>query len=376
MHVAESSESYARFIVEPLAQGFGTTLGNAMRRVLLNSLPGAAITAVQIGGVQHEYSTLPHVQEDMIDFMLNVKAIRLRTLTGRSGVLRLELSGRTGPVTAGDLLPSGEYEIVNPELVLLHLDSPDADISIEFHAESGVGYQPAESRDDQVIGMLPVDALFTPIRRANFEVEATRVGQVTDYDRLILEVWTDNTITPQDAVQQSAGIIHQHLQPFTSLGRAVADEPLPLSTSHTAVPDTLRLMAVEELKLSSRTQNSLRRGNLASVGEVLQRSADELLNLRNFGVRSLEELLAKFSSLGIPIPEEDDERPWRKEPIAALFDAEAMPAPAEVDTEDTRTSDLTTVYSSDQEAADEDEEEVNLDSFSRRTFDPEDEDDD
>ena len=379
MVIADSSEAYARFIVEPLAQGFGTTLGNAMRRVLLNSLPGAAITAVQIGSVQHEYSTLPHVQEDMIDFLLNVKAIRMRALTGRPAVLRLELTGRTGPVRAKDLLPSGEYEIVNPELVLLHLDSPDADISMEFHAETGVGYQPAENRDGQVIGLLPVDALFTPIRRANFEVEATRVGQVTDYDRLILEVWTDNTITPQDAVQQSADIILQHLQPFASLGRTVKEEPPGISIPHAAVPDTLRSMTVEDLRLSSRTQNSLRRGNLATVGEVLQRSAEDLLNLRNFGDRSLEELVDKFRSLGIPIPEEGDDQPWRKAPIAALFDADEASAPAGVDeaaeVEDAEAAaDTPTVYSSDQETAGDEEEVVNLGAFARRTFDPEDDD--
>ena len=376
MVIAESSEAYARFVIEPLAQGFGTTLGNAMRRVLLNSLRGAAITAVQIGAVQHEYSTLPHVQEDMIDFLLNVKAIRLRPLTGRPAVLRLELTSRAGPVTAGDLQPSGEYEIVNPDLVLLHLDSPDADISIEFHAETGVGYQPAENRDGQVIGLLPVDALFTPTRRANFEVEATRVGQVTDYDRLILEVWTDNTITPQDAVQQSADIILQHLQPFASLGRAAEEEAPGAGVAQAAIPDAFRSMSVEDLKLSSRTQNSLRRGNVATVGEVLQRSTEDLLNLRNFGDRSLEELLDKFRSLGVPIPEDGDERPWRTEPIAALFEPrEADDAPTEAEpTEDGETAepaDTPTVYSSDQDAAGD----VSLGAYSRRTFEPEEDDD-
>lgn len=376
--VADSSDSYARFVVEPLAQGFGTTLGNAMRRVLLNSLPGAAVTAVQIGGVHHEYSTLPHVQEDMIDFLLNVKALRLRSLTGRPAVLRLELNGRTGPVTAADLLPSGEYEVVNPELILLHLDSPDADISIEFHAETGVGYKPAVNRDEsQVIGLLPVDALFTPIRRANFEVEATRVGQVTDYDRLVLEVWTDSTTTPQDAVKQSADIILQHMNPFSSLGQPADEEPQLRGGAH-PVPDALESLAVEDLKLSSRTQNSLRRGNLASVGDILERSAEELLNLRNFGERSLEELLEKLGSMGVPIPEEGGDRQWRKDPVAALFDQATASASASDESEEAVEDEpaVPTVYSTDRETRGDDEEVVNLDAFTRRTFDPDDEDDD
>jgi DNA-directed RNA polymerase subunit alpha len=351
-----------------------------MRRVLLNSLPGAAVTAVQIGGVQHEYSTLPHVQEDMIDFLLNVKSLRLRSLTGRPAVLRLEITGRTGPVTAADLLPSGEYEVVNPKLVLLHVDSADADISIEFHAETGVGFKPAQNQDEQVIGRLPVDALFTPIRRANYEVEATRVGQVTDFDRLVLEVWTDNTMTPQKAVQQAADIILQHMNPFISLGRLVGIEPEHPEGSR-AVFGPMGSMQVEELKLSSRTQNSLRRGNLDTVGDVLERSAEELMNLRNFGERSIDELFEKLREIGVAIPDSDGDRQWRKDPIAALFDQEsggplaASESPA-AEASSPEEADIPAVYSTDSETAENEEEIVNLDGFARRTFEPDDEDDD
>jgi DNA-directed RNA polymerase subunit alpha len=289
-------------------------------------------------------------------------------------VLRLELNGHTGPVTAADLLPSGEYTVVNPELILLHLDSPDADISIEFHAETGVGYKPAENRDEsQVIGLLPVDALFTPIRRTNFEVEATRVGQVTDYDRLVLEVWTDSTTTPQDAVKQSADIIRQQINPFSSLGQPADEEPQLRGGAH-PVPNALESLAVEDLKLSSRTQNSLRRANLASVGDILDRSSEELLNLRNFGERSFDELLEKLSSMGVPIPEEGAERKWRKDPLAALFDQATASDESEETVEDEPA--VPTVYSTDHETDDDDEEVVNLDAFTRRTFDPDDEDED
>jgi DNA-directed RNA polymerase subunit alpha len=364
--VAAATESYGRFVVEPLQPGFGATLGNALRRVLLNSLPGASITAVQIEGVQHEYSMLPGIQEDMIDFLLNVKGVRLRSLTGRPGVLRLEINGREGAVTAGDIQPSGELQIVNPEHVLLHLDSAQAHVSIEFHVETGVGYRPAETHNGQVIGLLPVDAVFTPIRRANFEVEPTRVGQFTDYDRLILEVWTDKTISPQDAVQRSAAILLEHLHPFASLGQPVAAGNERSSVSQ-VIPESLAAMPVEDLKLSSRTQNSLRRGNLATVGQVLEKTAEELLALRNFGDRSLDELFEKLREIGIPVPDADQDRTWRKSPLATLLQEDGqVPAPVATDED----YEPPTAYSAGGDEAE--EEEVDVRAFSRRSFAPDD----
>ena len=366
-----SQDSYGRFIIEPLTQGFGVTLGNAIRRVLLNSLPGVAITAVRIEGAQHEYSTLPHVREDMVDFLLNVKDIRIQSITGRPGTMRLDVNGQAGAITAGDIQRHGDYTIVNPDLVLLNADSTDAQISIEFTVEQGTGFRAAEISVEDLIGILPVDAIFTPIRRANFEVEATRVGQVTDFDRLVLEVWTDGTITPEDAVRKGTQIIIDQLQPFASLGESAA-----LAAGQQpglSVPPSLSSVTVEDLHLSTRTQNSLRRGNLASVGHVLEKSAQELLELRNFGEQSLNELIQRLRDMGVAIPEDDEDRAWRRVPLATLVpSAEGMVAGAEQGTVgDSEESEDGAVFSM---RPDEDVSEVDLTHYSRRSFDPDDDD--
>lgn len=365
-----SQESYGRFIIEPLSQGFGVTLGNAIRRVLLNSLPGLAITAVRIEGAQHEYSTLPHVREDMVDFLLNVKDIRIQSITGRPGTLRLEISGQAGAITAGDIQRHGDYTIANPGLVLLNADSADAQLSVEFTVEQGTGFRAAETSAEDLIGILPVDAIFTPIRRANFEVEATRVGQVTDFDRLVLEVWTDGTITPEDAVRKGTQIIIEQLQPFTSLGESAA---LPGGQQPgISVPSSLSSVTVEDLRLSTRTQNSLRRGNLATVGHVLEKSGQELLELRNFGEQSLSELVQRLREMGVAIPEDDEDRAWRRVPLATFVPStEGMvDAGAEHGTDgDAEESDDGAVFSM---RPDEDVSEVDLTHYSRRSFAPDD----
>ena len=365
-----SQESYGRFIIEPLSQGFGVTLGNAIRRVLLNSLPGVAITAVRIEGTQHEYSTLPHVREDMVDFLLNVKDIRIQSLTGRPGTVRLDVGGREGPITAGDIQRHGDYTIVNPDLVLLNADSAEARVSVEFTVEQGTGFRAAATQVEGLIGVLPVDAIFTPIRRANFEVEATRVGQVTDFDKLILEVWTDGTISPEEAVRKGTQIIIDQLQPFAALGEpATADAGLQSGIS---VPDSLSSITVEDLRLSTRTQNSLRRGNLATVGHVLERSPQELLDLRNFGEQSLNELIDRLRDLGVPVPEGDDDRAWRRLPLAALVPAaeSAVSAGGEQPQAGEGDEDGQAVYSM---RPDEDIAEVDLTHYSRRSFAPDEE---
>jgi DNA-directed RNA polymerase subunit alpha len=365
-----SQESYGRFIIEPLSQGFGVTLGNAIRRVLLNSLPGVAITAVRIEGTQHEYSTLPHVREDMVDFLLNVKDIRIQSLTGRPGTVRLDVGGREGPITAGDIQRHGDYTIVNPDLVLLNADSAEARVSVEFTVEQGTGFRAATTQVEGLIGVLPVDAIFTPIRRANFEVEATRVGQVTDFDKLILEIWTDGTISPEEAVRKGTQIIIDQLQPFAALGEpaTAADGQL----SGLSVPDSLSSITVEDLRLSTRTQNSLRRGNLATVGHVLERSPQELLDLRNFGEQSLNELIDRLRDLGVPVPESDDDRAWRRLPLAALVPAaeDAASAGDEQPQAGEGDEDGQAVYSM---RPDEDIAEVDLTHYSRRSFAPDEE---
>lgn len=290
------TEEYGRFIAEPLESGFGTTVGNALRRVLLSSLPGAAVTWVRIDGVQHEFSTIPHAKEDTLEFLLNVKELRLRALSDRPGTLYLDATGE-GQVTAADISPNADYEIVNPELHLITLDSRDARLSVQFNVEQSMGYIPAGPGNGLPIGVIPVDAIFTPVRRVNYRVEATRVGQNINYDRLILEVWTDGTIAPTAAVQQSAHVLTEQLSHFASFGR----EPiLELEGGGlSAIPSGGRYeMPIEELNLSVRAYNALKRHNITKVGELLALSNDELLNIRNFGDKSLNELRDKLTELG------------------------------------------------------------------------------
>src|SRR6185312_4562388 len=216
--VEEETERYARLVAEPLEPGYGITLGNALRRVLLSSLEGAAITSVRIDSVEHEFSTIAGMQEDTTDFLLNLKEVRLRALSNRSGTLSLEIQG-PGEVTAGDLQVPADFEVANPELHLATLDSGSARINVELHARLGKGYEPAGTVEGMPIGVIPVDAVFSPIRKVNYRVEKTRVGQSTNFDRLILEVWTDGTIGAVEAVGQSADILMDQFALFSAMGR-------------------------------------------------------------------------------------------------------------------------------------------------------------
>ena len=219
LHVEdEGDESFGRIVAEPLRAGFGITIGNALRRTLLSALPGAAVTAVRIDGVEHEFSTIPHMKEDVVEFLLNIKDIRIRALSDRPGKMYLEATG-PGEVTAGNIQQTADYEIVNPDLHLATLDSGEARLSVEMTVDQGGGYQPAGSADGMAIGVIPMDAIFSPVRRVNYKVEHTRVGQVTNFDRLILEVWTDGTINPVDAVSNAAEILADQFALFSRLGR-------------------------------------------------------------------------------------------------------------------------------------------------------------
>ena len=230
----EISEKYGRFVIEPLERGFSITLGNALRRVLLSSLPGAAVTWIRIEGVQHEFSTIPGMKEDTIEFLLNIKALRLRSLFPRAGKLILEAEGE-GRVLAGDIKSSADFEVVNPDLHLATLDSPDAKLIVEFNVEQGKGYVPAGKSDDLPLGAIPVDAIFTPVRKVNYSVEPTRVGQVSGYERLILELWTDGTISPIEAMSQSAQILIEQFQLFYEL----ASVPLRVGEKQPRLPISL-----------------------------------------------------------------------------------------------------------------------------------------
>ena len=293
----ESRDNFGRFLAEPLEKGFGTTMGNALRRVLLGYLPGAAVTRVKIEGIQHEFSPIPYVQEDTIEFLLNVKALRLKPLSGRPGKLTLEVEGE-GQVSAADIKPSADFEIANPELYLATLDSPEARLYIEFDVELSKGYREAESGDTLPVGVIPVDAIFTPIRKVNFSVEPLHIGQEISRERLYLDVWTDGTISPTDAISRSAEILMEQLSPFVSFTRISEVEE---EVSRLAIPEELSNMSVEQLELSVRTLNCLRRAIIATVGELVSKREKELMSLRNFGQRSKQEIVERLEALGLSL---------------------------------------------------------------------------
>jgi DNA-directed RNA polymerase subunit alpha len=301
VHVLETQDFYGKVAVEPLQRGFGLTIGNPLRRILLSSTNGSAITWVKIDDVVHEYTAIPGVKEEVMELLLNIKRIRIRAQSERTGKMRLDVSG-AGRICAGDIATSSDFEVVNPELHLATLDSDDAHLSIEFNVEQGVGYQPAiqsDGTDGLPVGVLPVDAIFSPVRKVNYSVERTRVGQVTDYERLVLEVWTDGTIKPVEAVRRAAESLVNHFFLFSNLDRAaeagVERTPLLVSPEIYQTP-------IERLELSPRTLNCLKRAHITKVGEVLEMSDDELLKIRNFGEKSLTELRDKLSERGITPP--------------------------------------------------------------------------
>jgi DNA-directed RNA polymerase subunit alpha len=297
--VEESREDYARIIAAPLPPGFGITLGNALRRVLLSSLQGAAVVSVRIDGVQHEFSTIPNVKEDTIEFLLNVKELRLRAHSDRPGTMILDISGREGPITAEDINAPEHYEIVNPDLYLATVNSPDGRLYVELNVDQGRGYVPAGQVDGTTIGVIPVDAIFSPVRKVNYKVEHTRVGQATNYDKLTLEVWTDGTVSGQDAVSRSADVLIEQFTLFSHMGRpTLPTVERGLGAGIQLTPDKYN-MAIEDLNLSMRAYNCLRRSGLVTVGQVLEKSEEELLALRNFGRKSYDELRERLDEMSL-----------------------------------------------------------------------------
>ena len=298
IRVLESEETYGKVAVEPLPRGFGLTIGNPLRRILLSSTNGSAITWVKIDDVVHEYATVPGVKEEVMELLLNVKRIRIRSQSDRAGKMRLDVTGE-GRVCAGDISTSSDFEIVNPELHLATLDSDTAHLSMEFNVEQGVGYQVAAQADgtsNPPVGVLPVDAVFSPVRKVNYNVERTRVGQVTDYERLIMEVWTDGTIRAVEAIQQAAENLVDHFFLFSNINKVAEEgiERVPLVVS----PEIYQT-PIEKLELSPRTLNCLKRFHISKVSEVLEMSDDELLKIRNFGEKSLDELKEKLVEHGV-----------------------------------------------------------------------------
>lgn len=293
------TKNYGRFNIGPLESGYGVTVGNALRRVLLSSLSGAAVTSMRVSGVFHEFSDIPNAKEDMTALMLNVKQLRLTSTADGPIYLRVETAGKS-VVTAGDLEVPSEVEIINPELHLLTLDSPDSELEIELTVDKGRGYSPAEERAKLPIGQIPVDAIFSPIRKVNVTVDRARVGQVTDYDRLVLEVWTDGTMRPAEALSQAARLLLKHYAPLAEYGEAEAEEQLGVAAAVAGAPADQ--MPIEDLNLSMRAYNCLKRAGITRVGEVLAKLAkgqNEILAIRNFGQKSLDELLERLRERGL-----------------------------------------------------------------------------
>jgi len=298
-------DRYGKFEIEPLEPGFGTTLGNTLRRVLLSSLWGAAVTSIQVEGVAHEFTSVAHVKEDVTEIILNLKQLCLKSFTEDPVMLMLDVKG-PAEVHASDIQAPADVDVVNPELYICTL-ADRAHLRMELTVERGKGYVPAErnKREGQPIGVIPIDAIFSPVVKANFLVEKTRVGQATDYDRLILEVWTDGTMTAEEAVSNAAALFTQHLDLFVRFGDNIQDDeragrgPQPTG-------NRLDQIAIEELDLSVRAFNCLKANDITTVGQLLTKKEDELLSLRNFGRKSLDEIKEKLVEKGFVEPDQMD----------------------------------------------------------------------
>lgn len=295
------SRNYGKYIISPLERGYGNTLGNAIRRVLLSSLEGAAVTSIRITDVQHEYSNIPGIREDVIQIMLQLKQLRMRLHDVDTTRLHLEVRGE-GVVTAADIIAPPEVEIVNPDLYLFTSDSSKTKLEIEMSVERGRGYSPANDRSGRLpIGELPVDAIFTPVKKVNWEVGYARVGQSTNYDALIMEIWTDGTVAPEESMSTAAGILIEHLRHIAGVTEIsltpIVEEEVIDGRLHSEIFET----PIENLDLSVRVFNSLKRAGIVTVGEVLElleKGEDAIMSIRNFGDKSMEELVQKMTDKG------------------------------------------------------------------------------
>jgi len=302
IEIVERSEDnrYAKFVVEPLERGYGITLGNSLRRILLSSLPGAAVTSIKIESVLHEFSTIPGVIEDTTDIILNLKNLCLKLLCDGPKTIRIEMEGE-GDIVAGDIIADSEVIILNPEMHIATLDK-NGRLFMEMTIEKGRGYVPSEKnkREEHIIGVIPMDAIFSPVTKANFHVENTRVGHRTDYDQLTLEVWTDGSIAPDEAVSSSARIHSDHLRLFTGLTEEISDE-VTMVEKEEEKKDKVLEMTIEELDLSVRSYNCLKRAGINTVEELVQKTQEDMMKVRNMGRKSLEEVDHKLKELNLAL---------------------------------------------------------------------------
>ncbi len=301
---ASQNGCYGKFAIEPLERGFGHTLGNSMRRVLLSSLPGAAVSSVHVEGVQHEFSTIPGVKEDLTEIILNLKLMAVRMYCEGPKQLMIDMKG-PGELTAGDIRTDDEVEIINQDLHIATLNE-DAHLQMQLTLDRGRGYVSAEKNKSATmpIGVIPIDSIFTPVRKVNYTVEDTRVGQITDYDKLTLEIWTNGTLKPEEAISGAAKILMEHLEMFIGLTNQVI--PVSMVQPEDDKKDKVLEMTIEELDLSVRAYNCLKRAGINSVAELVQKNQDDMMKVRNLGRKSLEEVEQKLQALGLGLrPTED-----------------------------------------------------------------------
>ena len=294
----DNDNMYAKFVCEPLERGYGITLGNSLRRILLSSLPGAAITSIKVDGVQHEFTTIPNIIEDVVEIILNLKAVRLKIHDNEEKNLRIDVDG-AGEVKAGDIVGDSNVEILNPDLHIATI-AEGGSLHMELTANRGRGYNPStkNKQPDQPLGVIAIDSIYTPVKKVNFYVENTRVGQITDYDKLSIELWTDGSLLPHEALSLAAKVMTEHLDLFIDLSEATRNTEIMVEKEESKKEKVLE-MAIEELDLSVRSYNCLKRAGIVNVEDLTNKTEDEMMKVRNLGRKSLEEVTNKLHSLGL-----------------------------------------------------------------------------
>lgn len=301
----KDDDTYGRFVIEPLERGYGTTLGNSLRRIMLSSLPGVAVTSVKIEGVLHEFSTIPGVKEDVIEILLNLKGLAAEIYTDEPKVIYIEAS-EEGDITAGDIIADSDVDILNPEMHIATL-SKGSTLNMEMRIEKGRGYVAADKNKypGMPIGTIPMDSIFSPIVKVNFLVENTRVGQITDFDKLTIDIWTDGTTTPEEALSLAAKVLSEHLNLFINLTEHATTVEIMVEKEENE-KERIREMSIEELELSVRSSNCLRRANIDTVEKLTQRSEEDMIKVRNLGRKSLNEIKHKLAEIGLSLSQEEE----------------------------------------------------------------------
>ena len=301
----DNDNNYAKFVCEPLERGYGITIGNSLRRILLSSLPGSAITGVKIEGVQHEFSTVPNVVEDVPEIIVNLKNVRLKLDKNEEKTLRINFKGE-GEVKAGDIITDESVEILNPDLHIATV-SEGGSLVMDIVADMGRGYNTAEKnkKDDQPLGLLPIDSIYTPVKKVNYSVENTRVGQMVDYDKLTIEVWTDGSLKPYEALSLAAKVMTGHLELFIDLSEATKNTKVMVEKEESKKEKVLE-MSIEDLELSVRSFNCLKRANIATVEDLANKTEADMMKVRNLGKKSLDEVTNKLHALGLDFAREED----------------------------------------------------------------------